>query len=335
MKNTILVTGGAGYIGSHVVLALRSAGEKVVVLDDFSTSSDEFRLKLVRYFRGNAGDIELVLSLLQKYQVDTIFHFAGAIRVEESVKNPLKYYLDNVATSCVLIKAAVAAGVKYFVFSSSAAVYGNPAQNPVGEECPTEPVSPYGASKLMVERMLRDVAAAHDFRYVALRYFNVAGVDKMGSAGYKIDLQPTHLIRSAVLAALGKKQYLEIFGTDYPTPDGTCIRDYIHVTDLANAHWKALEYLRQGGESNILNCGYGSGSSVLEVIEAVKENAAAMDLPYANFEVRRGPRRAGDPALLIARADAIREKLKWVPKYHLLTFIVEDELNWARAQLKI
>ena len=320
---SILVTGGAGYIGSHMVLALTDAGHDVVVLDNLSTGfrwAIDPRATLVE---GDTGDEALVARLLKEHAVEAIIHFAGSIVVPESVADPLGYYLNNTVKSRSLIAAAVAAGVDKFIFSSTAAVYGNPAVTPVPEDANLSPVSPYGSSKLMTEIMLADTARAHPLRYVALRYFNVAGADPAGRSGQSTP-RATHLIKVASEAALGKRPYMEVFGTDYPTHDGTCVRDYIHVTDLAEAHMAALAHLQNGGTSRILNCGYSKGYSVLEVIDAVKRASAA------DFEIRLAARRPGDPASIVAASDRIRAELGWVPAHDDLDKIVTEALAWER-----
>ena len=320
---SILVTGGAGYIGSHMVLALADAGHEVVVLDNLSTGfrwAIDPRAALVE---GDTGDEALVARLLKEHAIEAIIHFAGSIVVPESVADPLGYYLNNTVKSRSLIAAAVAAGVDKFIFSSTAAVYGNPAVTPVPEDANLSPVSPYGSSKLMTEIMLADTARAHPLRYVALRYFNVAGADPAGRSGQSTP-RATHLIKVASEAALGKRPYMEVFGTDYPTHDGTCVRDYIHVTDLAEAHMAALAHLQNGGTSRILNCGYSKGYSVLEVIDAVKRASAA------DFEIRLAARRPGDPASIVAASDRIRAELGWVPAHDDLDKIVTEALAWER-----
>ncbi len=320
---SILVTGGAGYIGSHMVLALADAGHDVVVLDNLSTGfrwAIDPRATLVE---GDTGDEALVARVLKEHAVEAIIHFAGSIVVPESVADPLGYYLNNTVKSRSLIAAAVAAGVDKFIFSSTAAVYGNPTVTPVPEDANLSPVSPYGSSKLMTEIMLADAARAHPLRYVALRYFNVAGADPAGRSGQSTP-RATHLIKVASEAALGKRPYMDVFGTDYPTHDGTCVRDYIHVTDLAEAHMAALAHLSNGGTSRILNCGYSKGYSVLEVIDAVKR-ASAVD-----FEVRLAARRPGDPASIVAASDRIRAELGWVPAHDDLDKIVTQALAWER-----
>jgi UDP-glucose 4-epimerase len=320
---SILVTGGAGYIGSHMVLELVDAGEKVVVLDDLSTGVAASVPEGAVFVRGDAGDRALALRLIAELRVEAIAHFAAKIVVPDSVADPLGYYLGNTMKSRNLIEAAVHAGVDKVIFSSTAAVYGNPRENPVGEEARPDPVSPYGRSKLMTEWMLEDAGRAHGLRYVALRYFNVAGADPKGRAGQSTP-RATHLVKVAVQAALGARPFLEVFGTDYPTPDGSCLRDYIQVTDLARAHLSALAHLRGGGASLTLNCGYGRGFSVLEVIEVVKRVSGV------DFEVRLSPRRDGDPAAIVAKADRIRAELGWAPRHDDLAAIVEQALAWEK-----
>lgn len=320
---SVLVTGGAGYIGSHMVLRLCDAGQSVIVLDNLTTGFDwsvDSRATLVE---GHAGDIPLVSKLILEHGVDAIVHFAGSIVVPESVSDPLKYYANNTATSRNLIEAAVAGGVKHFIFSSTAAVYGMPGLEPVSEDNVLSPVSPYGRSKLMTEMMLADVAAAHPITYGVLRYFNVAGADPRGRSGQSSPMA-THLIKVAAQAALGQRDNVSIFGTDFPTPDGTGVRDYIHVTDLAEAHALLLDYLRAGGASTTMNCGYGRGYSVREVIETVRQVAGV------DFKVVEGPRRAGDPAAIVAKADKVRRVLGWEPEHADLDEIVTAALAWER-----
>ena len=324
---TVLVTGGAGYIGSHMVLALRDAGEDVVVLDNLSTGFRWAVPEDVTFVAGDAGDHDLVLRLILANPIDAVIHFAGSIVVPESVADPLGYYLNNTCKSRTLIASAVAAKVPHFIFSSSAAVYGMPEENPVAEDARLAPISPYGTSKLMTELMLRDTARAHDLRYVALRYFNVAGADPFGRSGQST-ARATHLVKVACEAALGQRPELQVFGSDYPTPDGTCIRDYIHVTDLVGAHLDALRYLRAGGESAVLNCGYGGGFSVLDVIAAVKR------ISHSEFRVRMGPRRAGDPAAIVAKAERIGAVLGWKPKLDRLDTIVGHALAWEKRLIE-
>jgi UDP-glucose 4-epimerase len=320
---TVLVTGGAGFIGSHMALELLDAGEDVLVLDNLSTGFRWAVPEGAKFIEGDVGDQSLVRGLLQDNDIDAILHFAGSIVVPESVADPLGYYLNNTCKSRSLIACAVETKIPNFIFSSSAAVYGIPKINPVTEDATLEPISPYGSSKLMTETMLRDTAKAHPLRFVALRYFNVAGADPKGRSGQS-SAQATHLIKVASETALGMRPRLEVFGTDYETPDGTCIRDYIHVSDLVRAHLDALRYLREGGESIVLNCGYGKGFSVLDVIAAVKK-ASGKDFP-----VHMTDRRPGDPAALVAGADRIREVLGWVPQRNNLDTIVEDALSWEK-----
>jgi UDP-glucose 4-epimerase len=320
----VLVTGGAGYIGSHMVLELLDAGESVVVLDDLSTGIQGIVPREAILVVGDTGDETLVARVIQEHRIEAIAHFAAKIVVPHSVADPLGYYLNNTVKSRALLATTVAKGVKQVIFSSTAAVYGEPSVNPVPEDTPLAPINPYGRSKLMTEWMLQDAARAHDLRYVALRYFNVAGADPQGRSGQSTP-NATHLIKVAAQAALGQRPHLEVFGTDYPTPDGSCIRDYIQVTDLAKAHVAALEHLRRGGQSLTLNCGYGRGYSVLEVIEVVKRVSGV------DFEVRLSPRRPGDPAALVAGADRIRKELGWQPRHDDLRGIVEQALRWERS----
>lgn len=320
----ILVTGGAGYIGSHMVLTLLDQGERVVVLDNLSTGFRWAVPEAATLVVGDVGDSDLVSTIIRKHSIDAIIHFAGSIVVPDSVSDPLGYYLNNTVKSRALIDAAVANQVKHFIFSSTAAVYGNPQENPVSEDADLRPVSPYGSSKLMTEIMLADTSRAHDFNYVALRYFNVAGADPKGRSGQSSP-RATHLIKVASEAALGKRDHMDIFGTDYPTPDGTCVRDYIHVTDLANAHSAALAYLRQGGRSDVFNCGYTRGFSVKEVLEAVQR------VSDVTIDARLAPRRAGDPAALVAASQKVRDTLGWVPKLEDLDGIVRNALDWERG----
>jgi len=320
---TVLVTGGAGYIGSHTVHELVDAGEQVLVLDNLTTGFASALPKPMLPVVGDAGDQALVASLIEAYQVKAVIHFAGSTIVPDSVKDPLGYYRNNTANSRTLIEAAVKGGVRHFIFSSTAAVYGNPARMPVAEDDPTVPLSPYGWSKLMTEIMLRDAASAHDLRHVILRYFNVAGADPKGRTGLST-VGATHLIKVAVEAALGRRAQMDVYGTDYPTPDGTCIRDFIHVTDLARAHLAALAYLRGGGASVTLNCGYGRGYSVREVIDAVTRAAGH------KFAVNSSERRSGDVVVSVAAATRIRQILRWTPQYDNLDTIVRHALGWER-----
>lgn len=322
----VLVTGGAGYIGSHMVLALSDAGEEVVVLDDLSTGFKHAVHPKAKLVVGDVADEKLVASIIQEHKIDAVIHFAAKIVVPDSVADPLGYYLANTVKTRALLAAVTGAGVKHFVFSSTAAVYGNPEENPVSETAKLSPMSPYGNSKLISEWMLRDVAAAYNFHYVALRYFNVAGADPEGRAGQSTK-GATHLIKVACETATGQRNRMSVFGTDYPTADGTCVRDYIHVSDLVAAHLNALKYLRAGGENMVLNCGYGRGYSVLEVIETVKRVSGK------DFPVELSPRRPGDPAAIVARADKIRATLGWQPKLDDLEKIVTHALAWE-AKLK-
>jgi UDP-glucose 4-epimerase len=320
---TVLVTGGAGYIGSHMVYELVDAGEPVVVLDNLSTGFDWAVAKGVKLVVGETGDQALVARLIRSHDVDAVIHFAASIVVPDSVRDPLGYYRNNTMNSRALIECAVKAGVRHFIFSSTAAVYGNPAEVPVKEDAPTQPISPYGWSKLMTEIMLRDAGAAYGLQHVILRYFNVAGADPQRRTGQSTKAA-THLIKVAAEAALGLRQKLDVFGDDYPTPDGTCIRDYIHVSDLVRAHADALRYLRSAAPSLTLNCGYGHGFSVLEVIEAVKRVSGV------DFKVDMAPRRPGDPAQIVAASEQARQKLGWRPRYDDLAAIVRDALAWER-----
>ncbi len=319
-KKSILVTGGAGYIGSHVVRQLGEAGEHIIVLDNLSTGFESAVLygKLIQ---GDTGDSTLVGQLLKEYNIDTVMHFAAHTIVPESVSNPLKYYWNNTCSTRNLLEQCQQHGIKHFIFSSTAAVYGLPENGIASEATPTAPINPYGTSKLMSEWMLRDLAAASDIRYIALRYFNVAGCDPQTRIGQSTP-KATLLIKVACEAAVGKRQSISIFGTDYPTPDGTGIRDYIHVEDLANAHLQALEYLRNGAKSDIFNVGYGHGYSVREVLNMVEY------LSDKKLIIKEELRRAGDPAALIANSDKIKHQLNWQPKYDDLNLIVKTALNW-------
>ena len=320
---TVLVTGGAGYIGSHMVLRLADAGQAVVVLDNLSTGFDWAIDHRASFVQGNAGDMELVGKLIAEHRITEIVHFAGSIVVPESVSDPLKYYANNTATSRNLIEAAGNGGVKHFIFSSTAAVYGTAGLEPVAETSQLMPESPYGRSKLMTELMLADVAAAHPLTYGVLRYFNVAGADPKKRSGQSSPTA-THLIKVASQAALGQRPSMGIFGTDFPTPDGTGVRDYIHVSDLVEAHALLLEYLRKGGASVTMNCGYGRGFSVRDVVRTVKQVSGV------DFKVIEEPRRAGDPASIVAKADKVRQVLGWKPAHDDLTEIVDAALNWER-----
>jgi UDP-glucose 4-epimerase len=321
---SVLVTGGAGYIGSHMVWHLVDGGETVVVLDNLSSGFRWAVSPEAALVEGDCGDEALVGRLIREHRVDAIIHFAGSIVVPESVVDPLGYYLNNTVRSRALIAAAVAGGVRPFIFSSTAAVYGMPATTPVGEDAPLLPVSPYGRSKMMTEMMLADTAAAHDLAYVALRYFNVAGADPAGRTGQSTR-GATHLIKVACEAALGKRDGMTVYGTDYPTPDGTCVRDYIHVSDLVAAHAEALRHLRGGGGSLTANCGYGRGFSVLEVIGTVKR------LSGKDFPVTLGARRPGDPPAIVGSPALIAARLGWRPRYQDLDTIVGSALRWEEA----
>jgi UDP-glucose 4-epimerase len=323
-KVPVLVTGGAGYIGSHAVLALKDAGWQVAVIDDLSNGSRELVPDGVPFYQGSIAERVLVDSILDELKIGAIMHFAGSIVVPESVQTPLKYYANNTLASHSLISAAVDGGVNHILFSSTAAVYGIPSRVPIVEGDPKQPINPYGASKLMTERMLADASAAHPFNYGALRYFNVAGADPQGRTG-QIGKGSTHLIKVAAEAAVGKRAHVAIYGTDYPTPDGTCIRDYIHVSDLAAAHVAALDWLTQHpGENLVMNCGYGKGLSVFEVLDAVDR--------HTNLPIKRilEGRRAGDPPELVAGNQQLLETLRWQPSYADIDRIVVDALAWER-----
>ncbi len=316
----VLVTGGAGYIGSHVTWALLDAGHEPIVIDDLTTGVRE-NLPDVPVVIGRAGDRTLVFSMMHRYEIEAVMHFAGSIVVPESVENPLKYYENNFCQARGLLEACDDYGIEHFIFSSTAAVYGSPGAAEVDEETPLAPINPYGRSKWMVEHMLADYRHASGLNYVALRYFNVAGADPDGRTGQSTP-DATHLIKVTSQAALGQRDRLSMFGTDYDTPDGTCIRDYIHVSDLAAAHIKALEYLEDGGESGPMNCGYGHGYSVRDVVAAVKRVSGV------DFEVVEAPRRAGDPAALVADSSRLRERLDWEPRHDDLDHIVATALAW-------
>jgi UDP-glucose 4-epimerase len=321
--SAVLVTGGAGYIGSHVVWALTDAGRRVVVLDDLSYGRQEAVPDAVPLTVGSAGDRPLVERLLREHEVATIMHFAGSVLVGQSVSDPLGYYANNTLNSHALIAAAVAAGVKNFVFSSTAAVYGMPEIQPIAETATTQPINPYGASKLMTEIMLRDTTKATGLNHVILRYFNVAGADPAGRTGERRPMA-THLINVATKVALGQLPAMAIYGEDYDTPDGTCIRDYIHVCDLADAHLCALDHLERGGASTTLNCGYGRGASVREVLDRVEQVSGR------TLTVHAAARRPGDPPRLVAAADRIRSELGWQPRHDDLGTIIRTALDWER-----
>lgn len=318
---TVLVTGGAGYIGSHTVLALAEAGEDVVVIDDLSTGFSAYLPEGVPLFIGDAGDENLLEGVIAQHNIESIIHFAGSVVVPDSMRDPLGYYRNNFTTARNLLNVAVKRGIDRFIFSSTAAVYGDPDLVPVPEHAPTRPLSPYGSSKLMTEIMLHDVAAAYSMQYVTLRYFNVAGADPQARIGLAT-VGATHLLKIAVEAATGQRAKIDVFGTDYPTQDGSCIRDFIHVTDLSQAHRSALAYLRNGGASTTLNCGYGRGYSVLETIDAVRRVSGR------SFAVQYAPRRPGDIMTMVADTSRIRGLLDWKPQYDDLETIAAHALAW-------
>lgn len=318
---SVLVTGGAGYVGSQMVYELLDHGEDVVVIDNLSTGRADVLPDECAFVQGDIGNQSLVTRILDEYTVNAIIHFAGSIVVAESVEFPLEYYDNNTVKSRNLIECAVNAGIPHFIFSSSAAVYGAPAQMPIPEDAPLEPISPYGSSKMMTETMLRDTAAVRPMQYAALRYFNVAGADPKGRTGQSTP-NDSHLIKIASQAAIGQRTHLDVYGTDYDTPDGTCIRDYIHVSDLAKAHWLALLDLRNAGDSFVANCGYGHGFSVLEVIAAVKRVSGV------DFQVNMAGRRAGDPASLVADSSYLKKRVGWQARYDDLDKIIAHALRW-------
>jgi UDP-glucose 4-epimerase len=324
---TVLVTGGAGYIGSHMVLALTDAGEDVVVVDNLSTGFAWAIAPQAKLVEGDIGDGPFLDKLMAAHEFDAVVHFAGSIVVPDSVSDPLGYYLNNTVKSRSVMESSVKAGIPRFIFSSTAAVYGNPQTQPVFETAAPAPISPYGTSKLMTEWMLRDAHAAHGLNYVALRYFNVAGADPKGRSGQSTP-RATHLIKVACQTALGQRASMDVFGTDYDTPDGTCLRDYIHVSDLISAHMDALSHLRRGGESGIFNCGYGKGYSVLEVIRAVEKAHGGP------IKANRVLRRAGDPAAIVAGAERVRSVLGWNPKHEDLDVIVASALAWEKHLIR-
>ena len=325
LTTNVLVTGGAGYIGSHTVLALLEAGRRVIAIDDLSTGFRSAVATAAEFCQGDIADRALIGTLIDKHKIGAIMHFAGSVVVPESIVNPLKYYRNNTVNTACLIECAMDAGVRHFVFSSSAAVYGIPDVVPVTEASETRPINPYGTSKLMTEQMLRDAAAAQAFNFCALRYFNVAGADPNGRAGQST-AAATHLIKVAIEAAVGKRSGVAIFGNDYPTPDGTGVRDYIHVSDLARAHVAALDRLVADPlRSLTLNCGYGRGHSVLEVLDAVDRVAGT------KIARRAEPRRAGDPPILVADNSRLLAALDWQPRYADIDTIVAHALAWERV----
>ena len=322
MGMRIFVTGGAGYIGSHVVKALGSLGHEILVYDNLSTGHS-WAVLYGRLVRGDLADAPFLEATLAGFRPEAVIHFAASIQVEESVREPLKYYRNNVVNSICLLEAMIRQGIRNFIYSSTAAVYGIPEKIPVDETAPLNPINPYGASKVMVERILKDVSQAHGFRYIALRYFNVVGADPEGRIGqaYK---ESTHLITRALKTAKGEFPKLLIYGADYPTPDGSCIRDYIHVNDLADAHVRALEHLMAGSGSDVMNCGYGHGFSVKEVV------AAAKRVTGIDFPVLETDRRAGDPPALTADSASLRNKTGWSPRHDDLEFIIRTAWEWER-----
>lgn len=320
---TVLVTGGAGYVGAHMLLALQAAGEKIIALDDLSTGVAERVPDAIPLIVGNCGDGALLAKIFKEHDIRDVIHFAGSILVSEALTHPIDYYRNNVVNTLNLIEAMVAHNIERFIFSSTAAVYGKPNRTPVSESAIHQSLTPYGASMAMNERILADAANAYGLPHIVLRYFNVAGADpdlRAGELG-----KPTHLVKVATQIAVGsRREALQIYGTDYPTPDGTAIRDYVHVSDLADAHLSALGYLRDGGASATLNCGYGRGYSVYEVIDAV-ERLSGVKIP-----VEIAPRREGDAPQLIADSAAIRTTLDWRPRYDDLDFIIRTAMNWER-----
>lgn len=323
-SRNVLVTGGAGYIGSHAVLALLDAGYRPVVIDDLSTGVRELVPAEIPLIVGDVADAGLVGRAITEHGCNAVMHFAGSIVVSESVENPLKYFRNNTAASRTLIESCVKAGVASFIFSSTAVVYGDPNITPIPESAPTAPVNPYGSSKLMTEWILRDVARVSDMRYCVLRYFNVAGADPQGRSGQS-GPQSTHLIRNASQLVAGRRDSISIFGTDYDTPDGTCVRDYVHVSDLAEAHLLALHHLTESPENLVLNCGYGRGFSVREVLNAVEAIAGR------KLHIIDGPRRAGDVPTLVADASEIHKRLGWRPRFDDLPAIIKSAVDWEAA----
>lgn len=320
-EKAILVTGGAGYIGSHAVLSLLEAGYRTVVLDDLSTGNKSVVPPDSPFIEGNAGDHALVADVLREFKINAVMHFAGSIIVEESVSEPLKYYKNNTQVSRDLIETCVLNHVDYFIFSSTAAVYGNPLEIPVKETTPLAPINPYGHSKAMTEQILKDVSRASSLKFIALRYFNVCGADPEGRSG-QMTKQSTHLIKVACELATGKRQEMSIFGNDYDTPDGTCVRDYIHVSDLADIHVKALDHLFLNQQSQIINCGYGKGYSVKEVLDTLQ------DIVVEPLNIKQADRRTGDPVMLIADNSRLLTLINWKARYNDLKQILEDALEW-------
>lgn len=322
----ILITGGAGYIGSHVVKALSSSTKyDLTIYDNLSTGHKE-AVSAGKLVIGDLADLQFLEEIFRQKKFDAVLNFAGSIKVPESVSNPLKYYFNNTVNTFHLLNLCSKYQVKKFIFSSTAATYGIPEGGLCREDSPLLPINPYGHSKLMSEQMLKDLAASSDLKFVILRYFNVAGADPECKIGQSFP-EPFHLINVASEAAAGKRSKVDIYGTDYPTPDGTCIRDYIHVSDLADAHVKALKYLEQGGRSDVLNCGYSKGFSVKEVIAQVKA------VTGVDFNVVETERRSGDPASLIAQADRIRNVLNWIPRFNDLNFIIKTAYEWEKNRL--
>lgn len=327
MSNSpILVTGGAGYIGSHVILALHDCGYPIVVLDNLSSGNIEVVPSYCEFIQGNAGNNQLVSEIIKQHKINAVMHFAGSIVVEESVQNPLKYYQNNTEVSRSLIQTCVQENIKNFIFSSTAAVYGNPLHVPITENEAIAPVNPYGHSKAMTEQVLKDVSASTDLCYIALRYFNVAGADPKGRTG-QLTKQSTHLIKVACELALGKRESMSLFGNDYDTPDGTCVRDFIHVSDLATAHIKALQYLLSNRESTIMNCGYGDGYSVHQVLSTLQ------DIIQKPLNVQLTDRRPGDPANLVADNQRLRSTTDWTPQFNELKTILTHALEWEKKRI--
>lgn len=324
---SILVTGGAGYIGSHVVIELLQRGEDVVVIDNLSTGFADAISAPANFIKGDTGDQAFVQNVIKSHRVTEVLHFAASTSVPGSIAAPVEYYSNNTASSIHLLRACLSCGVERFIFSSTAAVYGASGQRKFREDDNLLPVTPYGSSKLMIERVLNDIKVAHPMKFIILRYFNVAGADSFGRAGQRT-LEATHLIKVASEVAMGRRDGLTVFGTDYDTPDGTCVRDYIHVSDLANAHAHALDYLRSGGDSETFNCGYGRGYSVKEVIEAI-EKILERKLP-----VKLGDRRPGDMAYVVADSEKIRRMTGWTPRHQDLTAIVASAINYERKRAR-